>query len=49
MNKDAEVRKVAQALDALMDDLDATVAALNEILTRPADPPAGSDERLVAP
>jgi hypothetical protein len=47
-DKDEEIKGVAAQLDARMDELAATVAALAAILTRPAPPP-GSDERLVAP
>jgi hypothetical protein len=48
MTRDEEVRSVASQLDARMDELAATVAALAAILTRQAPPPE-ADERLVAP
>jgi hypothetical protein len=47
-DKDAEVRRVAAELDALLARLEGNVAAMNAILTRPAQPPpAPEDERLV--
>jgi hypothetical protein len=47
-DKDAEVRRVAAELDALLARLEQNVEAMNEILTRPAQPPQGpGDERLV--
>ena len=51
MPKDDEVAAVAAKLDALLADLDGTVATLNAILTRPQQPPAPpeADERLVKP
>jgi hypothetical protein len=48
-DKDAEVRSVAAELDARMDELTATVAALAAILTRPEPEPGEADERLVSP
>jgi hypothetical protein len=47
-DKDAEVRRVAAELDALLARLEGNVAAMNEILTRPAAPPGDdAQERLV--
>lgn len=47
-SRDAEVRKLAAELDALLDGLRDNVAALNGILTRPVPPESGeTDERLV--
>jgi hypothetical protein len=49
-DKDAEIKEVATRLDGLLDDLAATVAALNAIMIRPAPPILGADEeRLAAP
>jgi hypothetical protein len=48
MTKDQEIADVATQLNDRMDELAATVAALNAILTRPAPPAPGSDERLVS-
>jgi hypothetical protein len=42
--KDAQVRAITAELDKRMDDLRATVGALEAIL----DPPGAGDERLVA-
>lgn len=50
MSKNDEVAKVAAQLDGLLDQLRDNVAAMNEILSRPASPGGGeADERLVAP
>ncbi len=51
MNKDEEIGRVAGQLDALLDKLRDSVAALNEILTEAAPPPGDGehDERLVKP
>ena len=47
---DDEIERVATQLDKLLDELGASAAALNAILTRPVPPPQGpDDERLVAP
>jgi hypothetical protein len=43
--KDAEIRRVASEIDALLDDLRASVDALNAVLQPPA--PSAEDERLV--
>jgi hypothetical protein len=49
-DKDDEIRSVAAQLDARMDELTATVAALTAILTHPVPPESGeADERLVKP
>jgi hypothetical protein len=49
-DKDAEIWKVAAELDALLDDLAASVDALNAILMPPVPPvPGDDDERLVSP
>lgn len=48
-SRDAEIERVARKLDALLDDLSGTVAALHEILSRPAPPEPGAEERLVTP
>jgi hypothetical protein len=49
-DKDAQVRKVAAELDALLAQLEDNVAAMSTILARPAQqPPPDTDERLVAP
>lgn len=50
MSRDEEIALVASQLDALLDELAASVAALNSILTH-EDPPDGGerDERMVAP
>lgn len=49
-SRDEEIRTVARQLDGLLDELAASVAALNEILIRPAPPvPGSADERLAAP
>ena len=48
-SRDAQVLAVTRELDARMDDLKATVDALNAILTRPQDPPGEAAERLVNP
>jgi hypothetical protein len=48
-DKDAEVRRVARELDALLARLEENVAAMSTILARPAQPPPEADERLVAP
>ena len=45
MTKDQEIADVAAQLDAVLDKLRDNVAALNEILIRPA--PGEADERLV--
>lgn len=47
--KDDEVKRVAAQLDSLLDDLRASVDALNAVLTPPVPPVPGSDERLVSP
>jgi hypothetical protein len=47
--KDKEIARVTAELDALLDDLHASVDALNAILTRPAEPGGDeTDERLVS-
>jgi hypothetical protein len=50
-SRDREIERVARQLDALLDDLGASVAALSGILTRtpPADQQGSDDERLAAP
>lgn len=48
-NRDAEIQRVATEIDALLDDLRASVDALNAVLTPPVPPVPGSDERLVSP
>jgi hypothetical protein len=49
-DKDAEIKQVASQLDDLLGELAVNVAALNEILMRPAPPAQGpADERLIAP
>lgn len=47
--KDAEIKRVAAEIDSLLDDLRASVDALNAVLQPPAPPAPGSDERLVSP
>lgn len=47
--RDDEITAVAQQLDQLLDDLAASVDALNAILAPPAPAAPGDDERLVAP
>jgi hypothetical protein len=49
-SREAEIRRVAGELDHLLDELGASVTALNAILIRP-EPPGGSaeNERLVLP
>ena len=47
MNKDQEIAHVTAQLDAVLDELQANVAALEEILTRPAPGGGEKDERLV--
>jgi hypothetical protein len=47
-SRDAEVRKVAAELDALLERLAANVGALTTILSQPQHPPE-ADERLVKP
>jgi hypothetical protein len=49
-DKDAQVRRVAAELDALLAQLEDNVAAMSTILARPAQPPPpDADERLVSP
>lgn len=49
-SRDDEITRVARQLDDLLDDLAASVAALNAILTPAAPPPPGAaDERLATP
>lgn len=48
-DKDDEVKRVASKLDGLLDELATNVAALNDILTRPAPPAPEADERLICP
>ena len=48
-SKDAQILAVTRELNDRMDDLQATVDALNRILTRPQDPPGEATERLVNP
>jgi hypothetical protein len=48
-DKDAEIKQVASKLDGLLDELSASVTALNAILTRPAPPAPEADERLATP
>ena len=47
MTKDDEIAQVATRLDEILDKLRDNVTALNEILTRPAEPGGEADERLV--
>lgn len=48
--KDDEIARVAAQLDSLLDEMAASVEALNVILMRPLPPEPGTDEkRLVAP
>lgn len=50
MSREEEIGKVAAQLDDLLDDLAASVDALNAILTHPEPPDNGErDERMVAP
>ena len=50
MPKNDEVAAVAAKLDALLADLDGTVAKLSAMLTRPKpSAPPEADERLVTP
>jgi hypothetical protein len=48
-DKDAEVRRVAAELDALLAQLEDNVGAMNVILTRALPPPEDAQERLVTP
>lgn len=49
-SRDDEITAVARQLDELLDDLAASVAELNAILTPPVPPvPGDGDERLVSP
>jgi hypothetical protein len=47
-SRDAEVRRVAAELDALLARLEQNVDALTAILVRPERPQGPDDERLVA-
>jgi hypothetical protein len=47
-DRDRQIAEVARQLDDLLDDLAASVAALNAILTA-APPPGAADERLATP
>lgn len=50
-SRGAEIERVARQLDALLDDLGASVAALSSVLTRatPPDQQGTDDERLAKP
>jgi hypothetical protein len=47
VTREKEITEVAERLDALLDELGASVDALNAILERPAPPDDEADERLV--
>jgi hypothetical protein len=47
VSRGEEIARVAAQLDGLLDELHASVDALNRILTRPAPGGGADDERLV--